>query len=228
MGTEISRIRDEVKAAGEDTRQDMEQRLQILDKMVHGRLDNQQRSIIAGERGDQEIHSGTLVEEHQQVNIVMEEKAAQKLEDAIDSFFSFDLIGGLVNVLRMGVDAVLGNTSMGEYESSNMFIVWNNNALIRCDAYYYRWNFSSTGVIDLTEGVVGILLIKRVIDIGKTDPQVLTWAVSRQASQLGKPSDAMNMIDEAIEVLTKVQTFQLALMEAKKKLKSEESNKEIS
>ena len=74
---------------------------------------------------------------------------------------------------------------MGEYETTpDMFIVWTidnrggtNNALFRCDAYYYRWNFVSQGVINGAERVV-----KR--DLTKTDPQVLTWAISKQLRRL--------------------------------------------
>ena len=79
--------------------------------------------------------------------------------------------------------------------------------------YYSRssevpWNFAAAGVIEDTEGVVGVLLCKRVIDITKTDPQVLTWAISRQASSLGKKDEAQ-MIEEAMGVLERVMKFQV-------------------
>jgi hypothetical protein len=38
MGNPISKICDEAKAADEKTKQEMEQRLQLLEKMVDGRL----------------------------------------------------------------------------------------------------------------------------------------------------------------------------------------------
>ena len=51
-------------------------------------------------------------------------------------------------------------------------------------------------------------MIQRVIDITKTDPQVLTWAITRQARLLGPGEDANQMIDEALEVIKKVAIFQ--------------------
>ena len=208
MGNPISKVRAEATKADEQQKLIMEQRLQILEKMVDGRIANEMTSILAGERNDQEIHSGTIVQMHKQINIWQSEKESQQIKDAIGDFFSGDLVGGLENVVQLGCEAVLGNTSMGEYETSDMFIVWSSDALLRCDAYYYRWNFVAKGVIDEAEGVLGVLLIKRVIDLTKTDPQVLTWAIANQASKSGS-DDASSMIDNAMKVLEKVVQFQM-------------------
>lgn len=207
MGQSVSKIRKEAEEANEADRQKMEERLQILEKMVQSHLEKQQHHVLAGERGDQEIHSGTVVEEFKQVNIVMEGKASQDLENAIDDFFSGSFLSGFGKLMHVGVKAVLGNMSMGEYETSTMMIVWTNNALLRLDTYCYRWNFSSKGVIDKVEGAVGILMLQRVIDMTKTDPQVLTWAITRQAKTLGGKSES-EMIDEAMKILKRVAKFQ--------------------
>lgn len=209
MGSSISALREEAKKADRNTRMEMEERLQILEKMVHGQLDKQQKHIIAGERGDQEIYSGTVVEEIKQVQIVMQEKASQDLEDAVDSFFSGSIMKGIGKLISLSIKAVLGNSSMGEYETSSMLIMWTDNALLRLDTYYYRWNFASKGIIDSMEGVIGMLMVKRVIDVSKTDPQVLTWAISRQASLLEKREDeTIEMIEEAMKIIKKVAIFQ--------------------
>ena len=170
---------------------------------------NESANILAGQRNDQEIHAGTIVEMHKQINITQSEGESQELKDALKDFFSGDLIGGLEKVVQLGAETVLGNHTMGEYETSDMFIVWSSNALLRCDAYYYRWNFVSKGVINEAEGVIGIFLMKRVIDVSKTDPQVLTWAISEQASKRGlDANETTKMIDSALEVLEKVVEFQ--------------------
>lgn len=209
MGAPISKLRKEAREANEQERQRMEERLQILEKMVTSRLQVQKSHIIAGERGDQEIHSGTIVQEFQQVNIALSSKPSQNLEEAIDDFFSDHFMRGLGKLVHVAVATVLGNNCMGEYETSEMFIVWTDNALLRYDMYCYRWNFAAKGVIEDTEGVVGVLLFKRVIDFTKTDPQVITWAISRQASVLGRDSEVADMIDEAMKILEKVVAFQV-------------------
>ena len=208
MGQSVSAIRDEAKRANEDTRRKMEERLQILEKMVQGNLEKQQHHIIAGERGDQEIHSGTVVQAFKQVNVVMSEKGSTDLENAIDDFFQGSYMSGFSKLVAMSVKAVLGNSSMGEYQSSSMLIVWTDNALLRCDTYCYRWNFSSAGVIEQVEGAVGVLMIQRVIDISRTDPQVLSWAITRQVRACADERDEVEMIEKAMSVLKKVARFQ--------------------
>ena len=94
------------------------------------------------------------------------------------------------------------------HEGTNMFIVWTDNALLRLDAYFYRWNFTSSQVITDVEGASGVIMMKRVIDLTKTDPQVLTWAISRQAQLLDKEEETSEMIDKAISIIKKVDVLQ--------------------
>lgn len=209
MGQNISEVRKEAEKADVKDKQEMQQRLQILEKMVNGRLENKSMEILSGERGDQEIHAGTIVKTHNQINITQSSRESQKLSDAIGDFFDSKWMGGLEKMVQLAFEAVLGNEAMGEYEMTDMMIVWSTNALLRCDAYYYRWNFVSKGVINEAEGVVGIILVKRVIDVTKVDPQVLTWAISEQASKQGSSADeASEMIDSAMKTLEKVVQFQ--------------------
>ena len=59
------------------------------------------------------------------------------------------------------------------------------------------------------EVAVGILLIKQVIDLTKTDPQVLTWAISNQASRANlSPSETKEMIDSAMTTIEEVVKLQ--------------------
>ena len=224
MGDSISKIRKEATYAADQEKQKMEERMQILERMVASHLDKVHNLVINGERGDQEIHSGTVVEQFKQVNLKMSSKASPELESAIDDILGGSFLKGFGKLIGVGIKAVLGNEAMGEYESSSMLIVWNSNALLRCDMYCYRWNFSSQGVIDQVEGAVGILMVHRVVDITKTDPQVLTWAISRQASLLGDESDATDMIDEAMVVIKKVTIFQKELTTIKKDGNAEEAS----
>ena len=50
-------------------RKKKQERLNVLEKMVENHLENAKASILNGERGDQEIHTGTVVEFNKQVNI---------------------------------------------------------------------------------------------------------------------------------------------------------------
>ena len=110
--------------------------------------------------------------------------------------------------MKLSVETVLGNDSMGEHEGFNMLIQWSDNALLRLDAFCYRWNFSSNEIIKDVQGASGVIVMKRVINMTKTDPQVLTLAISRQAALLGNSDIASEMIDDAFAVIKKVGKLQ--------------------
>jgi hypothetical protein len=206
MGQSASAIRKAAEAAEEAEKIKLEERLQILERMITGRLRNAKNNILAGQRNDEEIHAGIIVEELQHISIVETEKGSDDIKGAVDDFFSGNFMKGIGDIVSLTVSTILGNESVGEYESTDMFIVWHNNALLRYDLYTYRWNFSSKGgVIENTEGVTGAFMCKRVIDLTQTDPQVLTWAISRQAAITG--IDASSMIDSAMKILEKIVDF---------------------
>ena len=184
MGSPISTLRAALEPTDESTKQEIEQRFQILEKLVHSKLETAKENMLVGQKYDQEIHSGTVVAKHEQINITKKHGTPQDLKESLHNFFQGDFIDGLEQIVQLGADTVLSNYCMGEYEKTDMFIVWSHNALLRCDAYYYRWNFCSNGVIKDMEGVLGVYLVKRVIDLTKTDPQVLTYAISQMADRL--------------------------------------------
>ena len=209
MGQSISDLHNLTKATQEQ-KQEFQQRLQILEKMIEERLETVKFEILNGEKNEQEIDTGTIVFSHKMVYIKTEAEESGEISKAIHQIFAGDFISGLESIVELGAEAVLGNDSMGEYESKDMFIVWTENALLRCDAYYYRWNFVSKSVINDTEGVTGVLLVKREIDLTKTDPQVLTWAITRMVDRINnakvkpvKAVDPEKMINDAMKVLEK-------------------------
>ena len=222
MGNPISKLRKQLDLADAEKAK-MQERLNVLEKMVNFHLDNAKTDMLAGDRLDQEIHTGTVVEFSKQVSVTMTNEPNPELEDAISDFFGGNLLGGFGKLVSVAVDAVLGNASMGEHEGSNMFIQWQDNALLRLDAYYYRWNFSSTEIIKDVEGASGVICMKRVINLVNTDPQVLTWAISRQASLLGNPDGASEMIDGAVAIIKKVSDLQLVVH----KIEAEEESQGI-
>ena len=68
---------------------------------------------------------------------------------------------------------------VGEHSVKHVIFLPTKTSILRCDVYYYRWNFASKGIIDNMEGVVGVVLLKRVIDVVKTDQKVLYRALSQ-------------------------------------------------
>eukprot|EP00731_Ephydatia_muelleri_P012754 Em0007g64a len=155
MGNVIGDARKVVQAAQRARKHAREERLKLLEKMGTDHLTLQKQHILNGERNDQEIHEGTMVREYQQMYVTDSRKLSNEIEKTVDSLFSGDFLDALKNAATVALNEICGNTSIGEYEQSEMFIVWQNHALLRLDIYLYRWNFSSKGVITEAEGVLG-------------------------------------------------------------------------
>ena len=182
MGTSISTIREDTIAADRETRLEIEERLKLLEKMVHSQLEEEYLSVVASGLSDSRIHAGMVVDVLKKVNIVMSSRCTEKVEDVIDSFFSEVMLKGFNTLIKFSISEVVDKTSVGEHSVKHVIFLPTKTSILRCDVYYYRWNFASKGIIDNMEGVVGVLLLKRVIDVVKSDQKVLDRALSHTMS----------------------------------------------
>ena len=182
--------------------------------MVNTRLDIQHSHILAAGRSNSlKIHSATNSQKYKQVNIVFASKPSQDVKEATNDFFSRHIIKGLSKMVSHTATTVRENNSVGEYEASEKFSVWEDNKFFCCETYCYRWNFAIKVVIEDVEDVLGVLLLKRVFCLTMVNPQVLVWAISRQAKILGKENEAREMIDKAMTVLDEVVTYEEATVQ---------------
>ena len=179
MGTSISTIREDTITADRETRLEIEERLKLLEKMVRSQLEEEYLSVVAEDSG---IHTGMVVDVLKKVNIVMSSRCTDKVEDIIDSFFSEVMLKGFDTLIKFSISEIVDKTSVGEHSIRHIIVLPTNTSILRCDVYYYRWNFASKGIIDNMEGVVGVLLLKRVIDVVKSDQKVLDRALSHTMS----------------------------------------------
>lgn len=167
MGTSISKIRVDSRTL------EFEERLNILERVVHDQLENERMKMVGSGRNDQTIQTGMVVDVFQQVNIILRDSDDNVSPDSVGSpFFNEVNVRELELLLMDSVSAIAGKASEGEHEVHDMLILQASTVLLRCDAYYYRWNFVSD-TFESIEGVVGILLLKRIIDRSKSDHRIL-------------------------------------------------------
>lgn len=173
MGTSISKIRVDNKNAKTSRTLEVEERLNILERVVHGQLKQEHIKMVASGRNDQNIQTGMVVDVFQQVNIILKDSDDHiSLDSVRSSFFNEVNLRELELLLMHSVSAIAGKTSEGEHTVHDVLILQANTVLLRCDAYYYRWNFS-LDTFESIGGVVGIRLLKRIIDRSKSDHEVL-------------------------------------------------------
>ncbi|QQE79753.1 hypothetical protein [Alicyclobacillus sp. SO9] len=73
-----------------------------------------------------------------------------QISELIDKFFSGTEEGiknGFVDIIKVGLQTILGNESAGEQEQHFFCIVPNGLVITRMDVKCWRYNYSSTGII---------------------------------------------------------------------------------
>ena len=236
MGNSISLSKKAAdQESDEDVKQAMLERLRILNGMVNHVLDNAKiNKLPTNWLPGQEIHTGTEVKYSKQVYVVLSKPLPNDDPDtAIKNFFGRNIEDHFKKIVTGSVGPVLRNTRMGEHEASHMFIQWSDNALFRLDAYYYRWNFSTNEIIIKgVKGVSGVVVMKREIDLAKTDISDISTALFLQGSHTyidpEREEDA-ELVEAANDVLLqKIEDIQLAMHPRKKEndKEHEENDKE--
>ena len=124
-----------------------------------------------------------------------------QLGSAIDELFEGDFKGGIKNVAKIALQTILGNGAIGECEQQDFEVLWTNKSLVRVDFYCWDYNFSSKRVITDVENVFAYVVVKRVIDWHKVDPQVVTYCLSKMKTD---SYDVMKEIDDVTEIITKL------------------------
>ena len=102
------------------------------------------------------------------------------------------------------MNSVLENLNTGEHKATKMFIQWSGHGLIRFDVYCYRCNFYSNEVIKNFKGAIGVILIKRIINLTVTDPQLLASTIYNQIKSY--PKITTDTINEVVTIINTIRT----------------------
>ena len=204
MGQAISVIKDTVKHESDKDKAELEERLNFLQTTTTDKMKVKLQEMLHGSDADLQIHGGTVVEYRIRVKIDATSDETQ-LESAIDDLFEGDYLGGIKNLAKskVAVQTILGNGAVGECEQQDFEVLWTNRSLVRVDFYCWRYNFSSRGVITDVENVFAYVVVKRVIDWNKVDPEVVTNCLSKMKRD---SDDVMKEINNVTEVIKKLRS----------------------
>ena len=202
MGSSLSQLRAQ---EAQQEQQEKEQ-LAMLEKMAQAQLASKVDTILHGSSNDEEIHKGKVVAKHQQIYVNASAKS-DAVDNAVKEFFTGDLLKGAKDLILGGVNELLGNFSAGENESEDMLILWENNALLRIDVYYWKWNFSSNQILKVAQNVFAVYCVKRVINPSEIEPNVLIWAITRmyeRNTSSTEPDEALDYVRRIMEKIREV------------------------
>lgn len=76
-----------------------------------------------------------IVDKSMKYLIKVSSKTSDEVSNAIDEILSGDFLAGLKSVIKVGLDAMLGNVSAGITEKRDFHVVFANNSLLRIDLH---------------------------------------------------------------------------------------------
>ncbi len=192
---------------------ELRERLSFLQHMASTTLDAKTNEIVHGMEGDLKIHGGTIVEVHKRVEIKHED-SAKTLDDTVDAVmgdglkgvFSDRVKGAIGGLVKTAIATFFCNDSVGEVQQEDMVVVWDNNALLRVDYFLWRYNFSTKKIVEHIDSVFAYVVIKRVVDLSRVDPEVVAYAISHSLAHdngeaILKEIDTVSKIVDRIKIM---------------------------
>ncbi|MDC6267020.1 hypothetical protein [Lysinibacillus fusiformis] len=92
------------------------------------------------------------------------------------------VIEGFKSIVETAFDTLIGNSSMGEYEEK-MFVYPENFAIVRVDVKFYKYTFSSKGIIAETEKIFCYTMAKSIVDHKKLSVDELLYFVTEMMAR---------------------------------------------
>lgn len=123
-----------------------------------------------------------------------------EITQVIDQFFTGSKDGikeGFKTLIQIGLKTLLGDSSSGEQEVQQFYVVEEHNAIIRVDVKFWRYNFSATGIISSCQNAFCYLFCKSVVDHTKLTADEFVYLLSEQLQ------DNIELVTKYIDELKK-------------------------
>lgn len=102
-----------------------------------------------------------------------------KVGDVVGQLFSGHILDALKTTITSGLNLFLGNASEGRSDSTEFHIVYNNNAFLRIDIYFYKYNFESEALKKVSSNLFCYVAQVGIVDHVKMNPQIALYELSK-------------------------------------------------
>jgi hypothetical protein len=179
----------------------IKERLALLLATARGKLDKFELELNEMFRNPASMEGVQIVgdrafEQYKIYSINITQSPASDIKQVLEKFFQGTENGvkdGILGLVEIGLNTVLGNRIVGESEQSMFFIVPDRLNLLRVDVKCWRYNFSSKDIINDAENAFCYIFTKSIIDHTKLTADELVYFISRISG--GDFTKALEMID---------------------------------
>ena len=142
---------------------------------------------------DKSLPIVAVVDKSMKYSIKVSSATSDDVTTAINEVLKGDFLDGLKTIIKVGLDAMLGNVSAGETEKQDFHVVFANNSLLRIDYMCYKYEFSSTGIVKEVKNVFCYYLQVGVLDLEKVNPQILLYELTKAIGESRLPDAAKRL-----------------------------------
>ena len=134
-----------------------------------------------------------VVDKSMKYSIKVSSATSEEVGKAIGEVLKGDFLSGVTDLITVGLNAMLGNESVGETEKQDFHVVFANNSLLRIDCMFYKYEFSSKGLIDKAQNIFCYYLQVGVLDLEKVDPQILLYELTKAVGESSLPGASRHL-----------------------------------
>lgn len=102
---------------------------------------------------DKSLPIVAVVDKSMKYSIKVSSATSEEVGKAIGEVLKGDFLSGVTDLITVGLNAMLGNESVGETEKQDFRVVFANNSLLPIDCMFYKYEFSSKGLIDKAQNI---------------------------------------------------------------------------
>jgi hypothetical protein len=189
------------------------EQLQILLRAAEGKLSVFQTEIddmfrFPEKLGIIQVVGNRSIATYREYRANISEGVDKEINFIIDSFFkgTSGIKDGFRELIKVGLNTILGQETIGEWEQQWFTVVPDNNALVRADVKCWRWNFTSEGVISKCKNAFAFIIVKSIVDHRKLTVDELVYFLSESVGgnieQLEKYIEQLQRLWKLLEQLT--------------------------
>lgn len=142
---------------------------------------------------DKSLPIVAVVDKSMKYSIKVSSATSEEVGKAIGEVLKGDFLSGVTDLITVGLNAMLGNESVGETEKQDFHVVFANNSLLRIDCMFYKYEFSSKGLIDKAQNIFCYYLQVGVLDLEKVDPQILLYELTKAVGESSLPGASRHL-----------------------------------
>ena len=190
MGTSISKKLEEQQKNKDEKAVEELQMLQemMVNKVAAARAEMREKALK-----DANVPIVAFVDTSEKYSVDVSNAPDDAITTSIKEMFGGNIIQGLVSLIGVALNQFLGNTQAGVSEQNDYHIVFSDNALLRIDVMFYKYEFSSKGVEDERRNGFCYCTQAAVVELKKVSPEVLLYELTRTIGQENIP-DAVKQL----------------------------------